>query len=558
MGSNRKSNSNFIVQGSILAFASIISRIIGLIYRVPLTAIIGDVGNSYYSCAFEIYSLLLLISSCSLPLAVSKLVSARVAKKDRKNAYRVFKVAFLFAIVSGTIAALVLYFGAEFITGTLLKTPFSIFAVKILAPTLIIVAILGVIRGFFQGLGTMMPSAFSQVIEQIVNAIVSVVAAYYLFSYGARIGDVLGQKENYSAAYGAAGGTLGTCIGAVSAFLFVGFVFLIYKKVLKRQMRKDARVRTESYSRIFHVLILTVIPVLISTTIYNISSIIDQGIFKNVAFMQGYKAKDIDTWWGIFSGKYKTLINVPISIASSMASSCVPSLAAAFAENNTRAVKSQINTAIRFIMIVAFPCAVGLGVLASPILQLLFNDSRQMPALMLEVGVISVVFYSLSTLTNGLLQGIDRMKAPIKNAAIALVAHVGVLFVLMYGFHLNIYAVVYANAFFALLMCILNGRALKRYSGYRQEIKKTYLIPAVSSLIMGISVLLSYKGIFSLFQLFAGKRLSNAIAVIISILIGVWVYAVALLLLKGIGEEELKRFPKGYVFVRIAKKFRLL
>ena len=96
MGSNRKSNSNFIVQGSILAFASIISRIIGLIYRVPLTAIIGDVGNSYYSCAFEIYSLLLLISSCSLPLAVSKLVSARVAKKDRKNAYRVFKVAILF------------------------------------------------------------------------------------------------------------------------------------------------------------------------------------------------------------------------------------------------------------------------------------------------------------------------------------------------------------------------------------------------------------------------------------------------------------------------------
>lgn len=107
-------------------------------------------------------------------------------------------------------------------------------------------------------------------------------------------------------------------------------------------------------------------------------------------------------------------------------------------------------------------------------------------------------------------------------------------------------------------MCILNGRALKRYSGYRQEIKKTYVIPAVSSLIMGISVLLSYKGIFSLFQLFAGKRLSNAIAVIISILIGVLVYAVALLLLKGIGEEELKRFPKGYVFVRIAKKFRLL
>lgn len=559
MGSNRKSNSNFIVQGSILAVASIISRIIGLIYRVPLTAIIGDVGNSYYSCAFEIYSLMLLISSCSLPLAVSKLVSARVAKKDRKNAYRVFKVAILFALVSGTIAALIVYFGAEFITGTLLKTPFSILAVKILAPTLIIVAVLGVIRGFFQGLGTMMPSAFSQVIEQIVNAIVSVVAAYMLYSYGARVGAVLGKKEQYSAAYGAAGGTLGTSLGAVSALLFVTFIFLIYRKVFKRQMRKDARVRTESYRRILKVLLITVIPVLLSTTIYNISSILDQGIFKNVALSQGYSTDDIDVFWGIFTGKYKTLINVPISIASSLAASCVPSLAAAFASKDMRGVKSQINTAIRFIMVVAFPCAVGLGVLASPILQLLFRDSRTMPALMLQVGVISVVFYSLSTLTNGLLQGIDRMRAPIRNAAVALVAHLILLLALMYGFDLNIYAVVYANAFFAFLMCVLNGRALKQYSGYNQEIKKTFVIPAVSSLIMGASVFLSYKGIYLLLiQLLGKKMMANAVGTCLSIVIGVLVYAVVLLLFKGLDEEELRRFPKGYVLVRIAKRFRLL
>lgn len=558
MSSNKKSNSNFIVQGSILAMASIISRIIGLIYRIPLTAIIGDVGNSYYSCAFEIYSLMLLISSCSLPLAVSKLVSARVAKKDRKNAYRVFKVAIIFALVSGTIAALIVYFGAEFITGTLLKTPFSIFAVRVLAPTLIVVAVLGVVRGFFQGLGTMMPSAFSQVIEQIVNAIVSVVAAYMLFSYGSKIGAILGQKEKYSAAYGAAGGTLGTSLGAVSALLFVGFIFLVYRKVFKRQMRKDAKVRTESYQHILKVLFITVIPVLLSTTIYNISSILDQGIFKNVALRQGYSTNDIDVWWGIFTGKYKTLINVPISIASSMAASCVPSLAAAFASKNMKGVKSQINTAIRFIMIVAFPCTVGLAVLASPILQLLFHDSRTMPALMLQVGAVSVVFYSLSTLTNGLLQGIDRMKAPIRNAAVALVAHLILLLALMYGLHLNIYAVVYANAFFALLMCTLNGRALKRYSGYNQEWKKTFLIPAVSSLIMGVAVFLSYKGVFLLLQMIVKKSLANAGATLISILIGVIVYAVVLLLLKGLGEDELRRFPKGYVLVRIAKRFRLL
>ena len=551
MSSNKKSESNFLVQGTILAVASIVSRIIGLIYRVPLTAIIGDVGNNYYSCAFEIYNMLLLISSYSLPLAVSKLVSARVARGEKKNAYRVFKGAFLFAIISGTIASLVIYFGAGYITGTLLKTPLSVFAVKVLAPTLFVVAVLGVIRGFFQGLGTMMPSAVSQIIEQVVNAIVSIWAAYVLSSYGMKIGAVLGNTEKYSAAYGAAGGTLGTNMGALSALLFVGFLFLLYHKVFKKQMRRERNVRTESYQRIFRVLLLTIVPVLLSTTIYNISSILDQGIFKNVAVMQGYSSDDIEVWWGIYAGKYKLLINVPISIASAMAASCVPSLTGAFASGNTRGVKSQINSAIRFVMVIAFPCAVGMGVLASPILQLLFSDAREMPAKMLQVGAVAIIFYSLSTLSNGLLQGINRMKVPVRNACVALVLHLICLLALMYGLHLGIYAVVYANAVFAFLMCLLNGFSVKKYSGYNQELKKTFVLPAASSLIMGVAVWLCYHGILAVLNI-------NAIAAGIAILVGVFVYMVVLLLLKGLSEEEIRKFPKGYVLVRYAKRFHLL
>ena len=165
--SNKKSSTSFLVQGSILAMASIISRIIGLVYRIPLTAIIGNKGNDYYGCAFEIYNILLIISSYSLPLAVSKLVSADMSLGRKKNVYRILKCALIFGLVSGTIAALILFFGAEFITGTIMKTPYSIFAVKVLVPTLIVVAVLGVMRGFFQGLGTMMPSAVSQILEQM-------------------------------------------------------------------------------------------------------------------------------------------------------------------------------------------------------------------------------------------------------------------------------------------------------------------------------------------------------------------------------------------------------
>ena len=220
MSSGKKSDSNFLVQGSILAIASIVSRIIGLLYRIPMTNIIGDTGNSYYSAAFEIYNILLIISAYSLPLAVSKLVSARVSKGQRKNAYRIVKGALLLATGTGLTASLILFFGASFFTN-MLNTPLSIFALKVLAPTILVVAVLGVLRGFFQGLGTMMPSAISQIIEQIVNAIVSIAAAYILYGYGARIGAVLGNKEKYGSAYGAAGGTLGTNMGAVFA-LFPG------------------------------------------------------------------------------------------------------------------------------------------------------------------------------------------------------------------------------------------------------------------------------------------------------------------------------------------------
>ena len=124
--SNKKSSTSFLVQGSILAMASIISRIIGLVYRIPLTAIIGNKGNDYYGCAFEIYNILLIISSYSLPLAVSKLVSADMSLGRKKNVYRILKCALIFGLVSGTIAALILFFGAEFITGTIMKTPYSI------------------------------------------------------------------------------------------------------------------------------------------------------------------------------------------------------------------------------------------------------------------------------------------------------------------------------------------------------------------------------------------------------------------------------------------------
>lgn len=551
--SKKKNDTSFLVQGSILAIASLVSRVIGLVYRIPLTAIIGDHGNDYYSCAYEIYSLLLLISSYSLPMAVSKMVSARISNGEKQNAYRVFKGAMIFALFTGTAACMIVFFGAEELT-RLFKTPLGVYALQVLAPTLIIVAVLGVFRGFFQGMGTMIPSAVSQIIEQIVNAVVSVGAAYVLFAYGRRIATVLGSKEHYDAAYGAAGGTLGTSAGALCGLAFIIFVFSMFLPKFRKAMRRENKIgkkQPESYRVIFGILIGTIVPVLMSTTIYNMVSIVDQWLFKNIATIQGYSAADVSEWWGIFSGKYRVLTNVPISISTALAASCVPALAAAFTQKDEKQVRSKIGMSMRFIMVVAMPCTAGIMVLADPIIQLLFPGSSPLAGHLLQAGGISVIFYSISTLSNAVLQGIDRMRIPVRNASVALVLHAGVIAVGMFGLKLNIYGICVGTIAFSLIMCILNGMSVRKYSGFKPDVTKTFIKPAIASVIMGGVVYAAY---------FVCHKVShsNAVSTVIAVLVGMIVYAAALLLIKGLTEEELHSFPKGELLIRIAKKFRLL
>ena len=174
MAEQKKKEKNFLVQGSILAIAGVITKIIGVIYRVPLMNIVGDEGMGYYSVAFSIYTVALMLTSYSLPLAVSKLVSARVARGEYKNAYKVFKGAMTFAILGGGLVSLIIFFGADFIADSVMHLDKSAYALRVLAPCILVVALLGVIRGFFQGNGSMVPTAVSQVVEQIVNAVASV------------------------------------------------------------------------------------------------------------------------------------------------------------------------------------------------------------------------------------------------------------------------------------------------------------------------------------------------------------------------------------------------
>lgn len=548
MGQKKTNSTGFVVQGSILATASILARVIGLLYRVPVTRVIGDYGNGLYGFAFEVYSMMLLISSYSLPTAISKLVAARTHNKEHKNAYKIFKAGMFFALVVGTFIASVTFLLADFIAGTIMKDSMIAFSLRVLAPTILIVAIMGVLRGYCQGLGTMMPTAVSQIVEQIVNAIVSIVAAYYLFAYGSKVAKIL-HNENYAGAYGAAGSTLGTFAGALVGLGFLLFMMAAYKRVLRRKMARDITVQTESYKEIYLLLFSTIVPIVLSTAVYNSSTFIDQIIFSNVMSAKG--VKNYTELFGVFTGKYRLLVNVPVSIASAMAASTIPSLTAAVAARDRRLIQQKINVSIRFVMVIAIPSSVGLAVLGSPILQLLFNDSRELPAQLLMAGSSAVVFYSLSTLSNGILQGLNRMNVPVTNAFISLVLHVALVYVLVAFTDLSIYSMVIGNVFFALLMCILNSIAIRRATGYRQEIHKTFVIPIIASAAMGLLSYLVYLGLEQLID-------SNTVSIVIALVVAVAVYGILLLVLKEFTEEELFSLPKGYLIVGIAQKLHLI
>lgn len=457
----------------------------------------------------------------------------------------------MFAVVVGLIVSVFTYVFADFLAGTVMSSPMSVLSLKVLAPTIFIVAVMGVLRGYFQGMGNMLPTALSQLVEQIVNAIVSVAAAYVLFAYGAKVSAII-KVEGYDAAYGAMGGTMGTFAGALAGLIIMSILMILYLWLYRSAIKYDKNNKLDDISVVYGNIFITILPVILSTAVYNVSTVLDQGIFNKIMLMLGYTHDEYNALWGIFSGKYRLLTNVPVSIASALAASTVIAIQSAVSRKNKKEVISKTRTGIRFVMIVTIPCAVGLTVLASPILQLLWHDSRAISANLLRVGSISVVLYSLSTLSNAILQGVDKMRIPVINAIISLVLHLGLLVVMLWVFRLNVYAVVYANIFFAFLMCVLNGRAMKKYiKGYRQEVVRTFIIPAISSVIMGAVVFGVYKGI-----MIAVKR--NSIACLVSICIGAFVYFVAMIKTGGISQSDLKSMPKGTLMIKVAKKLHLM
>lgn len=532
---------SLIKNASILMVASIISRIIGLIYRRPLGEVLGSVGLGYYGYASNLYSILLLISSYSIPMAVSKIVSERLALKQYKSAHKVFRGALLYAVVVGGATALITFFFGRFLLP--MNQQNAVPALQVLAPTIFISAILGVFRGYFQAHQNMTPTSVSQIAEQIMNAVVSIAAAMILVNRFAPAGE--------EAVYGAVGGTLGTGAGVLTGLAFMIFVYMLNRGILRRQRARDRHRREETYGDVFRIIFFLMTPIIFTTFINNASTYLDSYLYSSIQGFHGIDGDLISAAYGEFSNYYVPIINIPLAMASASASAMMPEVSGCYAMNRKKEASGQINQTIRLTMFICIPATVGLMVLAHPVMGVLFPSSTELAERLLMTGAVYVIFSALATITSSVLQSIGQQKWALINAGISLILNLAVLALLLLLFPgLDIYAVMIANILFSVVICLLNAVSIRKFLGHRNEWKKTYLQPLIASAGMGLVAFAVYQGLFLLTR-------RPFIALLVSVVLAVLVYLILYVIVTKTSEEEMRKFPMGGKLVKVLRMLKI-
>lgn len=521
--------------------ASIISRVIGLLYRRPLGSILGSVGLGYYGYASNLYSILLLISSYSIPMATSKIISEMLAKKEYRGAHKVFKGAMLYAVIVGGVTALICYFGGSILLPQNQQNALP--ALRALAPTVFLSAILGVLRGYFQAHKTMTPTSISQILEQIMNAIVSILAAWIL------IRNLAPEGGKNAAIYGAMGGTIGTGAGVLIGLLFMTFVYMLNRGYFKRKMNRDHRSTEQSYAEIMKLLLLMITPIIFTSFIYNCSAYLDSYLYSAIQGYNGMTADSISAAYGEYSNYYVPLVSIPLAMASASTSAMMPEVSGKYALGQIDEVNRQVNQTMRLTMFICIPCMIGLTVLAKPIMAVLFPSASELAEKLLFAGSVFVVTDSFSIVTGGVLQAIGKQHVALVNAGVSLIVNMASLAIMLFAApKLDIYAVMLSNIVFSLVCCLMNILSMRKYLRTRHELRKTYAEPLAASAIMGVAAWAVYTLLFQLTR-------RPFIGLLVSILLAIVIYLVAYVVISRTTEEEMYRFPMGG---RIVKFMRML
>jgi len=527
----KKNGGSFVTQAAILAAAGLFVRILGFACRVPLTNnLLGDAGNSIYGTAYSLYNFFFVLSSAGMPAAVSKMVAERHSVGQHREAHRVFKLSMLFGCTMGLLCMLLMFFCASPVL-TMMDNPRGLLSVQILVPSILIVSVMSVYRGYFQGMGSTVPTAISQIIEGIFNTLFSLLLAYLWMQSTTDVDQKL--------VHGAAGATAGTTISTgVGLLVMIGFYFLLKPRIMKGIKHSPKEQDPISARDLMKEILRITFPIIAGTAIMTISNLIDIGMVMRRLGTVGLWTKDeIESMNGILQGKVFTITTLPVSISTALATAVIPSIAASAAKKQHGEVKKKINMSFRVAMLISMPSAVGIFVLADPILRLLFSNVPAGGAV-LQVGAISIIFLALTQIVTGTLQGIGKVKIPM----IGVLLGVGVKIIVNY-FLLAVPSINIMGAVIGTICCYIVAGAfdwymLVKHTKTKPDFMGILVKPLIAAVVMGLAVYVVYYLIYYLLP-------SNAIATLMSIVVGIVVYFVYMIVLGGLKRDDIVVLPGG-------------
>ncbi len=537
MKSKKIKKEGFMKGVVILMLSQIFIKIMGLMYRMYLTNRegFGDKGNAIYGSGFQIYALLLTISSIGVPNAVSKIVSERVAIGDHKGAHKVFKIALITFGTIGFLCSLFLFYMAKDIANNWIQIPEAEMSLTALSPSIFFVSIICVIRGYFNGRQCIKVTANSQTIEQIFKMTLTII-----------IVEILAIISGTDTSIMAGGANLATTISSILCFVYLYIYYSTVKKEIAREVKDSVNYRYKGIIKIIKEILCVSIPMsltpILSTINKNIDSVTVVRGLKN--FMSESMAK---AEYGILTGKVDTLVTMPMSFNIAFTTALVPSVSSAKATGEWENAKKRIEFSILITILIGLPCSIGMIIFAQPILNLLFPNQVS-GAFILQVSATSILFIVLEQTISGVLQGIGKPMVP----AIALSIGVIVKFIInsvlipvnpkefLFG---GTSGAAIATTICHMIASIIDIKIMKKY--IKLEInKKDYIIkPILACIMMGICSICTYKILLSI--------ISEKLCTIISIFVAIVVYIMSALCLKIFSKSNMYMIPFGQKLYKI-------
>lgn len=537
--SGKKTQKEGFMQGVItVMFSQVLIKILGLVYTLYLTNRngFGDKGNGICASGYQIYALLLTISSIGVPNAISKLVSERVAVGDNKGAYRIFKIAFATFSLIGLTGSLLLFLGAHIIANNWLQIPEAEMTLVALSPAIFFVTVASVLRGYFNGRQKISVGARSQTLEQVFKTLLTIIVV-----------EIVAILSNVSTEWMAAGANLASTL---ATFLGFSYLFLYYKsqrKEIGREIKNTVNYKYQSVSRIIKKILFVSVPITLTAIMSSINKNVDS--FTVVRNLKNFMSEDSATaLYGILGGKVDTLTSLPLAINVAFATALVPAISAAKAKRDKKTIREKTSFSLLLSMLIGLPCTVGMYIFAGPILSLLFPNASD-GTLILQISSLAIIFTILDQTINAVLQGYGRLMLPTISLAIGVIVKFILNITLIPNPKFGVYgAAIGSVACHAVAFCIV-FTALRKNIKLNLTFSKFILKPAIATTIMGICsyfIYLSLKGIII-------ERLATIIAIVFAILI----YIVAVLKLKIFTKEEFKMMPSGDKIIKILEKFKI-